>query len=71
MSVEADEAQAHGEGEKGFAMNHLPGDKKTVDQGIKKTSDFHVGATDRNGSEKSLDQADLERGFPFGGRDFV
>lgn len=69
VSIEADRAQAYGAGEDDFAMNYLPGDKKTATQGIKKTTRIDVGATGRNGSPRSLDLGDVEGGL--GNRDFV
>lgn len=69
MSAEADRAREYGAGEEGFAMNYLPGDMKTADQGIKKTTRIEVGGRSADGSQRSLDLGDVERGF--GNRDFL
>lgn len=66
VSVEADRAQEYGAGVDGFAMNSLPGDMKPADQGIKKTTRLGTSA---DGSQRSLDLGDVERGF--GNRDFL
>lgn len=68
-SAEADRSKAHGAGEEGFAMNNLPGDKKTVDQGIKKIARIDANSTREYESQRSLELGDLERGL--GNRDFV
>ncbi len=73
VSVEADRAQEYGAGEEGFTMNYLPGDMKTADQGIKqgikKTTRIDVAGRSADGSQRSLDLGDVERGF--GNRDFL
>ena len=69
ISTEADRAQEYGAGEDGFAMNSLPGDMKTADQGIKKTTRIDVHGRSADGSQRSLDLGDVERGF--GNRDFL
>lgn len=69
VSAEADRAREYGAGEEGFAMNYLPGDMKTADQGIKKTTRIEVGGRSADGSQRSLDLGDVERGF--GNRDFL
>ncbi|KAL6714046.1 hypothetical protein ACLMJK_008540 [Lecanora helva] len=74
MSKEADRAQAFGAGEETFGMKHLPGDRKTVDegikkpvlQGIKKTTEIDVSGiseSSQHGSHGSLDLNDVERGM--------
>ncbi len=68
-SAEADRAKAYGAGEDGFAMNHLPGDKETGNQGIKKFTRIGVGGTTADGTRESLDLGDSGRGF--GNREFV
>ncbi len=68
-SAEADRSKAHGAGEEGFALNNLPGDKKTVDQGIKKITRIDAKSTRAYESQRSLELGDVERGF--GNRDFV
>lgn len=68
VSAEADRAQEYGAGEDGFAMNYLPGDMKTADQGIKKTTTIDVAGSSAQGSQGSLGLGDLERGL--GNRDF-
>ncbi len=70
-SSEADRAKRYGVGEDGFAMNCLPGDKKTADEGIKKTTRIDVEGTSasRNGSQRSLELGDVEKGY--GSKDFV
>ena len=69
VSVEADRAQEYGAGEDGFAMNHLPGDIKTTNQGIMKTTRIEVAGRSADESQRSLDLGDVERGF--GNRDFL
>lgn len=68
ISAEADRAQEYGAGEEGFAMNYLPGDMKTADQGIKKTTVIDVSGMSAQGSQGSLELGDVERGL--GNRDF-
>ena len=68
VSEETDRAQEYGAGEEGFAMNYLPGDMKTADQGIKKTTTIDVSGRSAHGSQGSLGLGDLERGL--GNRDF-
>ena len=68
MSAEADRAQEYGAGEEGFAMRYLPGDIKTADQGIKKTTTIDVNGRSAQGSQGSLELGDVERGL--GNRDF-
>lgn len=50
-------------------MNYLPGGLKTANQGIKKTTRIDVAGGNADGSQKSLDLGDVERGF--GNRDFL
>ena len=69
VSIEADRAQEYGAGEDGFAMNHLPGDIKTADQGIKKTTRIEVAGRSVDESQRSLDLGEVESGF--GNRDFL
>ena len=69
VSAEADRAQEYGAGVDGFAMNSLPGDIKPAVQGIKKTTRIDVAGTSADGSQRSLDLGDIERGF--GNRDFL
>lgn len=69
ISAEADRAQEYGAGVDGFAMNSLPGDRKPVDRGIKKTTRIDVAGTSSDGSQRSLDLGDVETGF--GNRDFL
>lgn len=69
FSAEADRAQEHGAGEDGFAMKYLPGDMKTAEQGIKKTTRIDVSGTSADQSQKSLDLEDVESGF--GNRNFI
>lgn len=57
VSVEADRALRFGAGEEGFAMKSLPGDKRTADQGIKKTTQVDVDSS----SQGSLGGMDFER----------
>lgn len=40
-----DRAQKYGEGEEGFGMKSLAGDKGMIDQGIMKTTDVYVDRT--------------------------
>ena len=68
ISAEADRAQEYGAGEEGFAMRYLPGDIKTADQGIKKTTTIDVSGRSAQGSQGSLELGDVERGL--GNRDF-
>ena len=68
-SAEADRAEAYGAGEDGFAMNYLPGDKKTTKQGIKKTTTIDIAGTTAGGSERSLELGNMGRGLR--NRDFV
>ena len=70
VSAEADRAREYGAGEDGFAMNYLPGDMKTADQGIKKTTRIDVAGRSADASQRSLDLGDVERGG-FGNRDFL
>lgn len=67
ISTEADRAQKCGADVDGFAMKPLPGDIKPTDQGIKKIKTF--AGTSADGSQRSLELGDLERGF--GNRDFL
>ena len=69
VSAEADRAQKYGAGEEGFAMNYLPGDLKTADQGIKKTTRIDVFGKNAQGSQGSLELGDVERRL--GNRDFL
>ena len=69
VSIEADHTQEYGAGEDGFTMNSLPGDIKTTDQGIKKTTRIEVAGRSAVESQRSLDLGDVERGF--GNRDFL
>jgi hypothetical protein len=50
-------------------MNYLPGDKKTMNQGIKKTTTIDVAGTAAGGSERSLELGNIGGGL--GNRDFV
>ena len=68
VSAETDRAQEYGAGEEGFAMKSLPGDMKTGDQGIKKTTTIDVSGRSAQGSQGSLGLGDVERGL--GNRDF-
>ena len=69
VSAEADRAQEYGAGEDGFAMNYLPGDRKTADQGVKKMTGTNISGRSADGSQRSLELGDVERGF--GNRDFL
>ena len=68
VSEETDRAQEYGAGEEGFAMKYLPGDMKTADRGIKKTTTIDVSGRSAQGSQGSLGLGDVERGL--GNRDF-
>ena len=68
VSAETNHAQNYGAGEEGFAMNYLPGDMKTTDQGIKKTTSIDVAGRSAHGSQGSLGLGDVERGLE--NRDF-
>ena len=57
-SIEADRAQELGAGDDGFAMKSLPGDKRTMDEGIKKTIRVDVDIE----SQKSLGLGGSETG---------
>ena len=69
VSAEADRAHEYGAGEEGFAMNYLPEDMKTADQGIKKTTRIDVFGKSAQGSQGSLELGDIERRL--GNRDFL
>lgn len=61
-SAEADHAEVYGAGED-FTMNALPGDKKTGNQGIRKSTTIDVSeARVRAGSGRSPEEEDLEKG---------
>ena len=64
-SAEIASAARYGVGEEGFAMKSLPGDKRTIEQGIKKTTQLDVNI----GSQRSLGVDDHERSQ--GGRYFI
>ena len=61
-SAEADQARTYGAGEEGFAMNNLPGDKQTMDQGIKKMTRIDVDSERASEAERSDDPGALEGG---------
>ena len=65
-SAEIGHAVQYGVGEENFAMKSLPGDKSTMDQGIKKTTrvDVDIG----NNRSPGIDDGDARRE---GGRYFV
>ena len=63
VSAEADRAEKVGVGVEGFPMQSLPGDKKTADQGIKKTTRIEIGGKSESRSQRSLELGDVERGF--------
>ena len=69
VSAEADRAREYGAGEEGFAMNYLPEDMKTADQGIKKTTRIDVSGRSAQGSQGSLELGDVER--TLSNRDFL
>lgn len=48
-SAEIDRATKFGIGEEGFEMNSLPGDKPTMDSGIKKTTRIDVESSSQRG----------------------
>ena len=50
-------------------MNSLPGDIKTADQGIKKTTRIEVAGSSAVESQRSLELGDVEKGL--GKKDFV
>lgn len=60
-----DRAQKYGEGEEGFGMKSLAGDKGMIDQGIMKTTDVYVDRT-KGDSIKGGSRSDLESGERFG-----
>lgn len=62
VSAEADRAKDLGAGEDGFAMKSLPGDKRTANQGIKKTTRIDVGSS-ADGSLGNLSLGNAEHGF--------
>ena len=68
-SADADHAKAYGAGGEGFAMKSLPGDRKTVNQGIQMTTRIDIEGTSGHESQRSLDLGHIERGY--GNRDFV
>ncbi|KAL8760598.1 MAG: hypothetical protein Q9184_003230 [Pyrenodesmia sp. 2 TL-2023] len=61
ISVEAGRAQAYGAGEDGFAMQNLPGDKKPMTRGIKKTTTIDIENQSVRGSQRSLSPPDDNR----------
>ena len=65
VSVEADSAKHYGAGDESFPMKSLPGDKRTVEQGIKKTTQIEIDIE----SQKSLALEDTQKRE--GGRNFV
>ena len=69
VSVEADRAEHVGAGVEGFPMKALPGDKRTADQGIKKTTRIEIDDRSENGDPRNLELGDVERGFR--NRDFL
>ncbi|MDI1487009.1 MAG: hypothetical protein OHK93_006271 [Ramalina farinacea] len=69
VSAEADRAEHVGVGVEGFPMNSLPGDKRTADQGIKKTTRIEIDDRSENGDPRNLELGDVERGFR--NRDFL
>ena len=60
-SDQAHRAEEYGVGDEGLAMNFLPGDKKFVNPGIKKTTEIDVSGTSAHGSQSSWEFGDLER----------
>ena len=69
FSAKVDRAKEYRAGEDGFAMKYLPGDKKTANQGIRKTISIDIAGTSADESQRSLNLEDVERGF--GNRDFL
>ena len=69
LRTQADRAKEFGEGQEGFAMRSLPGDKQPAHEGIKKTTRIEIGKSGGGGSQGSLDLGDVERGL--GHRDFL
>ena len=65
-SAEIDHAVRYGVGEENFAMKSLPGDKSTMDQGIKKTTRVDVDVGSHRNPE--LDDGDVRSE---GGKYFV
>ena len=65
-SVEIDQAMQYGAGEENFAMNSLPGDKSTMDHGIKKTTRVDVDIEGQRSQERDDIDARIR-----GGRYFV
>lgn len=68
-STEADRANTYGAGDESFAMNHLPGDKQTANQGTKKTTEMDISGAWPHGSQRSLELGDAEKGL--GNREFL
>lgn len=68
VSSEANRAERFGVGVEGFPMKALPGDKRTANQGIKKTTRIEIDNSSASRSQKSLGLEDEERGL--GNRDF-
>lgn len=69
VSAEAGRAEEFGVGEEGFPMKSLSGDKRTADQGIKKTTRIEIDRKSENMGQRSLEVGDVERGFR--NRDFL
>lgn len=68
-SAEVGRAKSYGAGGEGFALKSLPGDKKTMDQGIQMTTRIDIEGTSGHESQRSLDLGHMGRGY--GNRDFV
>ena len=68
-SAEVDRAKSYGAGGEGFALKSLPGDKKTMNQGIQMTTRIDIEGTSGHESQRSLDIGHIGRGY--GNRDFV
>ncbi|KAL8668836.1 MAG: hypothetical protein Q9168_006550 [Polycauliona sp. 1 TL-2023] len=68
VDVEANRAQVHGAGDDDFAMQNLPGDKKTRSLGIQKTTTIDIEDRSASGSRRDL-SADEGKGEKT--RDFI
>ena len=68
-SAEADRSKHLGAGEEGFAMNDLPGDMGTMDEGIRKFTRIDVDSTKADERQRSIELGDPDS--VLGNRDFV